>query len=83
MDCTIYGTGHLIGAAGRSTFSTHVSVGDTSRVFGGGACGAGLENARTAEIHAAIADHGELDPSALPEAIRTPGPVVQGAVHKP
>ena len=82
MDCVIYGTGHLIGAAGKSTFSAYIGVGDTSNVFGG-VCAAGLENARTAEIHMIIADHGELDPSALPGAIQTPGPGVQATVHKP
>ena len=82
-DCVMYGTGHLIGAAGKGTFSAHIGVGDTSPVRGGVSCGAGLENARTAAIHAAIADHGELDPSALPGAIQSGGPVVQGTAHEP
>lgn len=83
MDCVIYGTGHLVGASGNGNFATSLSVGDTSRVFGGGNCPAGLTNADTAEIHLIIADHGDLDPAQLPAAIKTPGPGVQGAVHAP
>ena len=79
MDCVIYGTGHLVGASGIGNFATSLSVGDTSRIFGGGNCPAGLTDARTAEIHLVIADHGGLDPAQMPDAIKTPGPGVQAA----
>lgn len=83
QDCVIYGTGHLIGASGKGNFATHLGVGDTSRTFGGGNCPAGLTDARSAEVHLIVADHGDLDPAQMPEAIKTPGPGVQGAVHAP
>ena len=83
MDCVIYGTGHLIGAAGKGKGATHWRMGDTSRIFGGRNCPAGLTDARTAEIHLVVADHGDLDPAQMPAAIKTPGPGVQAAVHAP
>ena len=83
MDCVIYGTGHLVGASGKGNFASSLNVGDTSRVFGGRNCPAGLTDARTAEIHLVVADHGDLDPAQMPAAIMTPGPGVQAAVHAP
>ncbi len=87
MDCVIFGAGHLIGESGNAAFSSHLSVGDTSRVVGGGNCPAGLIDARAAEVHAVIGQHGELEPSTvLPDEFRTPVPPAQfeqATVHVP
>lgn len=53
--------GNVAGASGNLTISGHVIV----------------ENATGAEYHIVVADHGPLDPSALPDQIMSPAPGVQ------
>jgi hypothetical protein len=58
--------GHIVGESGVASFSGHLGLNsDSSRPvqdpFGG-------------EFHAIIADHGPLDPSDLPNAIKSPVP---------
>lgn len=89
-DSVIRGNGTIVGASGKGNFGFRINVGDTSEVIGG-AVRAGLTDALGAEIHAAIADHGEIIPGEIADQLRNPGdsgcggpcPIVQGAVHAP
>lgn len=82
------GSGAIVGASGKGNFGFRINVGDTSEVIGG-VVRAGLTDALGAEIHAVIADHGEIIPGEIAEQLSNPGdsgcggdcPLVQGAVH--
>ena len=58
--CGMFLAGHIVGGSGKATFSGRVSLNNPALVdpFGG--------------IHVVIADHGPLDPSLLPGAIKKP-----------
>ena len=54
-------TGHIVGGSGKSTFSGRLGLNNPY-----------LQNPLGGEFHVVIADHGPLDPSLLPDAIKTP-----------
>ena len=60
------GGGHFAGGDSL-TLSGHVST--TTRPF----VGQRLENPRGAEVHLAVAPHGEVDAEIMPNQIKTPG----------
>ncbi|MEH6587767.1 MAG: hypothetical protein V7720_14490 [Halioglobus sp.] len=60
--------GHVSGG-GNLQMVGHVSTGETPF---GGAAHAPLQNPRGAEVHVAVAPHGWLDPSIMPDQIKTP-----------
>lgn len=67
------GGGHLTGGAGTLTLRGHVSTNTEPLV------GEPLSNPDEARVHLAVAPHGALDPSLMPEQIKTPsgpGPFV-------
>lgn len=59
--------GHVIGNGGNANFGGHVEI----------------DNPRGAELHIAIADHGQLDPAQMPTQIMSPAQPVQIAFFVP
>jgi hypothetical protein len=59
------GAGHLVGGK-NLTLSGHLSTETTPFA------GAALQNPAGAEVHLAVAPHGGLDPSVMPDQIKTP-----------
>lgn len=65
--------GHATGAGGYLTISGHVAVGQTKELRApGGNTPFPLSNPEGAEVHVAIAPHGNLDPSTLPAELNDP-----------
>jgi hypothetical protein len=58
--------GHVKGNGGYVTFSGHINVGQESFALNP------LTNPEGAEVHIAIAPHGQMDPSTLPNELRIP-----------
>ena len=89
-DSVLRGGGVIVGESGLGNFGIRINLGDTRDVIGG-AVQAGLTNAMGAEIHVALADHGEIIPGEIADQLRNPGdsgcggpcPVVQGVAHVP
>jgi hypothetical protein len=83
-----FGAGAIVGASGKGNFGFRLNMGDTSGVIGG-AVQAGLTNPLGAEIHAVIADHGEIIPGEIQQQLSSPAdsgcggpcPIVQGVAH--
>jgi len=65
--------GHVKGTGGNMTLSGHIKVGQTAGLRGpGGNTPFPLSNPMGAEVHVAVAPHGQLDPSTLPGELRSP-----------
>jgi hypothetical protein len=62
--------GHVKGTGGYMTLSGHINVGQEP--FAAPFPVYPLSNPEGAEVHIAIAPHGQLDPSTLPEELRLP-----------
>lgn len=62
-----FASGHVAGGSGQGTFAGHVSEGALS----GWLSNRGLEDARTAEIHLVVNDHGPALPEFMPDMIHT------------
>lgn len=66
-------SGHAQGAGGYLTISGHISVGQTKELRApGGNTPFALSNPEGAEVHVAIAPHGNVDPSNLPDELNNP-----------
>ncbi|SRR6266542_100327 len=66
----VYNIGGDAGSGNSLTIAGRIGVGETPFA------GAALEAPATAEVHLAVAPHGDLDPSTLPTEFRTPtGPI--------
>jgi hypothetical protein len=72
----VYLTGHIIGKSGVGRFSGHIRVSDGSMP---------VMDPMGGEFHVIVADHGPLDPSLLPEDIKTDVPPIDptGALSWP
>lgn len=68
-------TGHVIGASGSANFGAYLAEGDASEcAFGADfLCGDGLQDARVADVHLVVRDHGPAIPGVVPEQIHTFG----------
>lgn len=64
--------GHANGTGGNLTIAGHIKVGDPAGAPPPIVVGAPLESPSTAEIHVAVAPHGAMDPSTLPEEFSLP-----------
>lgn len=62
----VYNVGGHVGAGRRLTISGRLGVGEAPVAF------SALESPETAEVHVALAPHGALDPSLLPDEFRAP-----------
>ncbi|HVR77014.1 MAG TPA: hypothetical protein VMS99_01340 [Acidimicrobiia bacterium] len=62
-----FGAGHVAGSSGKGTFAGHVSVGPLSGWLSNGS----LEDARVADIHLVINDHGPALPEFMPGMIHS------------
>lgn len=75
MADVVYTAGHVVGGSGQATFAGHRNEGDASGsilpALGGMAIG--LMDARTAEIHFVVRDHGPILPGMVDEMISTFG----------
>lgn len=66
-------SGHVQGTGGYLTISGHIAVGQTRELRApGGNTPFALSNPEGAEVHVAIAPHGNLDPSTLPDELNDP-----------
>jgi hypothetical protein len=63
----LFAAGNVAGGSGQATFAGHVSEGALSGWLAGGA----LEDARTADIHLVVNDHGPALPEFMPGMIHT------------
>ena len=92
-DSVVFATGVVVNSSGvagrRGNLGTRLEVGETSRVIAG-AVQAGLTNPLGAEVHAVIADHGDVLPDLINAQLSTPNagcggpcPVIQGVPHRP
>ena len=64
----LYAAGHIAGASGKGNFAGSLSEGDTSgSVF----TEIGVQDARTAEVHLVLRDHGTAIPGEIPAQIGT------------
>lgn len=68
----VYNVGGHPSGGGQLTISGRIGVGEPAAAPPPIFVGAPLESPQTAEIHAAIAPHGALDPTSLPEEFATP-----------